>query len=251
MSARAESRSGRLGRGVALAVAGVALALVAAALVVVVLARTASGDAIVRELVERRVAAAVAAALESPARVDLGPEPVAPRLLDGRLGRVQVAARWVPIEGLDARLSSLHATLRAVRLDLGEVLDPTSRVALRAAGGSYEAVLGRRTLERLVSFPGVRVRPGRGALTARVWGEHARLRVTGRGDAIIVRPDLRVEGAMPAALARVDGLPLGVQVDRIRVAPDGVHVRGPLPQPVLRAADDRGEAAVEFGAPRR
>lgn len=251
MSARAESRSRRLAPGMALIVAGVALVLLVVAPVVVVLARTAGGDELVRRLVQRRIAAAVTATLDAPARVDLGPAAVTPRLLNGRFQRVRVVARSVPLEDAEARLTSVHATLRGVRLDLGEVLDPTSTVALRAAGGRYEAVLDRRALQRLVPYPGVRVRPGRGALTARVWGEHARLRVTGRGDAIIVRPDLRVEGATPAALARVDGLPLGVRVDRARVAPDGVHVWGPLPQPVLRAADDRGEAAVEFGAPRR
>lgn len=251
MSGRAESRSRRLAPGLALAVAGVALVLVVVVLLGVVLARTAGGDGIVRRLVERRMAAAVAAALDAPARVDLGPGAVTPRLLDGRFGRVRVTARSVPMEGGDARLSSLHATLRGVRLGLGEALDPTSTIDLRAAGGSYEAVLDRSALERLVSLPGVRVRPGRGALRAAVAGQHARLRVTGRGDTIVVRPRVRVEGAAPVALARVQGLPLGVRVDSVRVTPDGVHVHGTLPQPVLGAAAGPGGAAVELGAPRR
>lgn len=250
MSGRAESRSRRLAPGLALAAAGVALVLVVVALLGVVLATTAKGDGIVRQLVERRVATAVSAALDAPVHVDLGPKAVTPRLLNGRLGSVRVAARSVPMEGGGARLSSLDATLRSVRLGLGEALDPTSTVDLRAAGGSYEAVLDQSALERLVAFPGVRVRPGRGALRVAVGGEHARLRVTGRGNSIVVRPRVRVEGAAPVALARVHGLPLGVRVDSVRVAPDGVHVHGALPQPVLGAAGPGG-AAVELGAPRR
>jgi LmeA-like phospholipid-binding len=251
VSGRGESRSHRLAPGLALAAAGVGLALVVVALLGIVLATTVRGDGILRQLVERRMTTAVAATLDGPVRVDLGPAAVVPQLLDGRFERVRVAARSVPLEGGDARLSSLRATLRGVRLGLGQALDPISTVDLRAAGGSYEAVLDRSALARLVSFPGVRVRPGHGDLGVAVGGEQARLRVTGRGGTIVVRPLVRVPGAAPVALARVRGLPLGVRVGSVRVAPDGVHVHGVLPRPFPGAGAGPGGAAVEPGAPRR
>lgn len=216
-----------------------------------------------------RVAAAVAgravaqqlqreAGLAAPPDVAIGGVPFLTQALAGRYDRVAVTARDVPageVQGAPVRLARLTATLRGARVPLRSALSGTvtsvpvdrvdARVLLPYDVLARSAAGGRVT----VSAAGERLRVSG---TVRVLGQDlegaalSRLRVD--GDVLVVSAEsFDVGGDLADRLAtralrdrldlRVDlgGLPYGLQVDGVRVRPDGIAVTAASRGAVLSA----------------
>ena len=193
-------------------------------------------DTALRAYVEGRVAGAVQASLNLPARPDLDLQgfPFSVSFFRGRFDHVEVAVTDVELEGL--RLDGVVLRFANVRFAPRQLLSGAARIGAR--GGSAEAQVGERALTSYLQEhdapvdialpgPGVRV-----STTVAVAGAETSASATGplglEGDTLVFEPqEVELEGSVgipPQALAFSVGLPElvpGMSYERVVVS-DGM-----------------------------
>lgn len=196
--------------------------------------------------------------LAEPPDVTIGGVPLLTQAVDGRYRRIDLTARDVPagqLQGVPVVLRSMSATLRGARVPLSDALArrvtavPVERLDARVL--VPYAVFARSSGGRqlTVAPEGDRLRvQGRVRVLGRELTASALSRLTVEGDVLVVSAEsYDVGGQLADRLVtravgdrldlRLDlgGLPYGLQVDGVRVRPDGVAVTAGSDGAVLQA----------------
>jgi hypothetical protein len=180
-------------------------------------------DAALTSTAERQASEQLTRELGAPAEVDLRGWPVSLRLLGGRVPEVGVSATGVPIEGSEARITRIDATVRDVRVRFAD-LSSGGPLPVDGGAGRFTALLDPASVATLAGLPGA-LTFGDGVATVDLGGIAVDVVAATADGQVVIRPLTDVPGLTAVPLPLGD-LPGGARVEAVRVAPEGLVLEG-------------------------